>query len=181
MSKVNKIELGNILGLSQTTLTEYQAEGLPISVRGARGQENHYDSAEVIQWLIQRALARAGRSKAVLEIELLEFQVKAERAKDALREKTLVNVAEIEPLWTSYVLTAAAFMAGRHSRLAGLLEAAPGMEAKRALLKKEDTEFLSKLGMDGERMQGELDALLTSLGAENAKAFLQRVAGSPEG
>ena len=57
------------------------------------------------------------------------------------------------------------------------IEAAPGIEAKRALLKAEDANFLTKLGVEGERMQSEVDALLATLPAEEASAFLLRIAG----
>ena len=46
--------------------------------------------------------------------------------------------------------TAAAFMAGRHSRFAAMFEAAPsGLEAKREL--PSDAEFLTAFGAEGER------------------------------
>jgi hypothetical protein len=96
--------------------------------------------------------------------------------RDELRG-TLVPAADVKPLWENRVLTAAAFMAGRHSRLAAMIEAAPGIEAKRALLKIEDASFLTKLGVDGERMQAEVEALLATLPHAEASAFLRRVAG----
>ena len=62
------------------------------------------------------------------------------------------------------------------SRLAGILEATIGIEAKREVLKKEDADFLTKLGTDGARMQRELAELLEKVSADEAAAFLRRIA-----
>lgn len=173
---VNKAQLEEIVGLSHQTLTEYQAEGMPVQKRGARGEENEYDCAAVIAWLIQRALARAGKAESQRDREsrlrgdMLEMEI-------AEKNNVLVPTDQVRPVWENRVLVAAAFMASRASRLAGELEASPGIEAKRSLLKREDAEFLTRLGVDGERMQVLLDELLMKLAAGEAEAFLRRIAG----
>lgn len=176
---VNKAQLEEIVGLSHQTLTDYQAEGMPILARGARGEENQYDTAEVIAWLVKRALARAGKTESQRDREsrlrgdLMELEL-------AEKNNVLVPADQVRPIWENRILTAAAFMAGRASRLAGELEATPGLEAKRAILKKEDAEFLTRLGVDGERMQAVLDEMLQKLAAGEADAFLRRIAGHDE-
>jgi len=172
---VNKAELEQILGVSHQTLTEWQEQGLPLKRKGARGEENQYDTAEVIAWHTEREVRKVRTLSPRDEGIALDNKLKALTL--AEKERVLVPVAEIEPLWEGWVLTAAAFMAGRHSRFAAMLEAAPGLEAKRELLKASDAEFLTKLGVQGERMQNEVDALLAKLAAEEASAFLRRVAG----
>lgn len=174
--RVNKAELEQILGLSHTTLTEYQEQGLPIEKRGSRGEEHEYDTAEVIKWLVQRELVRAGKGEkpsereARLRGDVLELEL-------AQKRDVLVPSTEVQPVWDGRVLAAAAYMRSRASHLAGELEAAQGLEAKRALLRKSDAVFLTHLGVDGERMQAEVDALLEKLAAGEAEAFLRRVAG----
>ncbi len=174
--RVNKAELEEIVGLSHTTLTEYQDQGLPIQKRGARGEENEYDSAEVIKWLVQRELVRAGKAEkpsereARLRGDVLELELAEKRG-------VLVPSTEVKPAWDSFAFAAAAYMRSRASHLAGELEATQGLEAKRALLRKSDAVFLTHLGVDGERMQVEFDALLEKLAAGEAEAFLRRVAG----
>ena len=64
-------------------------------------------------------------------------------------------------------------MASRHSD--AILLAISG-EAKREVLKKEDADFLTKLGTDGARMQRELAELLEKVSADEAAAFLRRIA-----
>jgi phage terminase Nu1 subunit (DNA packaging protein) len=182
MSKtVNKRELAEVLGKTERAITDWQEEtpALPIAKRGARGQEHEYDTAAVIDWLVERALAKAGKAEsqrdreARLRADLLEFELAEKRG-------TMVPADQVGPIWEARVLAAAFYMSSRHSRLAGMLEATPGIEAKRALLKQEDQDFLSKLGVDGKRMQEEVDKLLERLSADEAAAFLRRVAGNDD-
>jgi len=172
---VNQVELSELLGKSSVTIWEWQEQGLPIKKEGAGRAGHEYDTADVVEWLIQRALTRAGKNKAALELELLELDVRDKRAKDALREKTLVSVQEIQPLWTGRVLAAAAFLSGSQSGLASILEVSPGIEKKREILRGVFAEFLTKLGVDGEAMHREVERLLGSMPAEEAAAFMRRI------
>jgi phage terminase Nu1 subunit (DNA packaging protein) len=60
---VNKSELCEILGCSQTTITTYQKNGLPIEVDGGRGQSNSYNTKDVIEWLIDWRLRKLSSPK----------------------------------------------------------------------------------------------------------------------
>lgn len=174
---VNQTQLAELLGVSDVTIWEWQKlePPLPMLKQGARGEPNQYDLREVIGWYVAREVKKLAPKAAREEREAIELELR--QLDLAERKNTLVPAAEVRPLWENRVLTAAAFMAGRHSRLAAMLEAAPGIEAKRELLKKEDANFLTKLGVDGERMQAELEALLARLAAEDASEFLRRIAG----
>jgi hypothetical protein len=172
---VNQAELALLLGKSDVTIWEWQKEGLPIARQGVRGTEHQYDSAEVIDWLVKRELARAGKGEKASEREarlrgdVLELELQVKR-------NVLVPFTEVQPTWEGRVLAAAAYMRSRASQLAGDLEAATGIEQKRALLKKADAVFLTHLGVNGARMQDEVEALLEKLAAGDAEAFLQRIA-----
>lgn len=172
---VNQSELAEFLGKSDVTIWEWQKEGLPILKQGDRGEANQYDSEAVIAWWLAREVKKVSGATqkdrlARLQGDLLELEL-------AEKNNVLVPVAEIEPTWQTRVLTAAAFMASRHSRLAGELEAIQGIEAKRQMLKKSDAEFLDKLGVDGERMQAVVEELLAKISSDEAAAFLRRIAG----
>jgi hypothetical protein len=174
---VNKRQLAEMLDVSSTTLDDWQAQGLPIQERGAPGQENTYDVAAVFQWYGRRAALKvAGESQGDRHLRLKSDLLERELAE---KDKTLVPVDQIEPVWRGAVLAGTSFMLGRHSRLAGLLEATPGVEAKRALLKQEDAEFLAKLGVNGERYMLELQALLDSLSPEVVESFYRRLEPAP--
>lgn len=93
----------------------------------------------------------------------------------AEKDRLLVPTAEVEPAWLGRVLAAAAFLSNAHSRLAGLLEAAPGIEGKREVLRIAFHQFLTPLGVNGERIQSEVKRLLASLPPEQAADFMRRI------
>lgn len=50
--EVTKAELAEIVGRDERTLSRWQKDGMPVREIGlGRGNENHYDTAEVIEWL----------------------------------------------------------------------------------------------------------------------------------
>jgi hypothetical protein len=129
----------------------------------------------VIAWWIEREVRKSsGGSQKDRLARLQGDRIELDLARD---RGILIPSDEVKPLWESRVLAAAAFQASRASRLAGILEATPGMAAKRDVLKREDAEFLKKLGVEGERMQAELEKLLEKVSAVEAEAFLKRIGG----
>lgn len=177
--QVNKRQLAEFLGKTERTLTDWQDEDppLPILERGERGGENIYDSADVVEWLMSRTLRKAGKAESQRD-RLTRLQADALEMDNKVKSQELVPVSQVEPVWYDRVLSAAAFMQSRGSRLAGILEATPGLEAKRKILREEDAAFLTKLGVDGERMQREIERLLESVSEEEAKALLARISGN---
>jgi len=173
---VNQAELAEMLGKDPSTIWEWQDQGLPIKKPGAGRTGHEYDTAEVVVWMVQRELQRAGKAEKPAE---REARLRGDVLELELAEKRgiLVPSTEVKPAWDSFAFAAAAYMRSRASHLAGELEAVQGLEAKRALLRKSDAVFLTHLGVDGERMQVEFDALLEKLAAGEAEAFLRRVAG----
>ncbi|MDB5864665.1 MAG: phage terminase small subunit gpNu1 [Betaproteobacteria bacterium] len=177
---VNKARLAELLDTSERALTDWQEQGMPIEHRGERGESHEYDVARVFAWYAEREVRKVSRETqndryTRLKADMLEREL-------AERDGSLVPVEQIAPVWNGRVLAGAAFILGRHSRLAGLLEATPGVEAKRALLKLEDAAFLTKLGVNGERYTVELQALLDSLPADVVEAFHRRLEpGAPAG
>jgi len=173
---VNQTELAEIFGVSDVTIWDWQGKGLPILKQGARGEANQYDTTAVIEWRIQAARAESGKGEsqrdreARLRGDMLEIEIAKER-------KVLVSAIDVEPTWTGRVMSAAAYQLSRHSRLASALESAPGVEGKRAVLKKEDEEFLQRLGVDGAEMHRQVQELLNKVSKADADDFLRRIAG----
>lgn len=172
--RVNKRELADILGVTERTLTEWQDHGMPIKSRGARGEENEYDCPVVIAWMIDREVNKRSRAESQRD-RLTRLQADAQELELLERKRELLPAGEIEPVWRHRVLSAAAFLAGQHSRLAGILEGTPGVEGKRKVLREEFGQFLNRLGVDGERMQDEVDGLLGRVSEAEAAAFLKRI------
>lgn len=173
--KVNQTKLADVMGVSDVTIWEWQKEGMPVAVRGERGQANEYETAEVIRWYtgreVKKVQAESPKDRlARLQGDALELEL-------AQKHGTLVPFEQVAPAWNSRCLAGAAFLMGAPSRLAGILETTPGIEAKREVLKREFTQFLTTLGVEGERIQQELDELLAKVSSAEAEAFLRRVAG----
>lgn len=178
--KVNQTELAEIHGVSDVTIWEWQKDdAFPILQRGERGEANYYDTAAVFEWRVRRALVTAGKAEsqrdreARLRGDMLEIELEKERG-------VIVSAADVEPVWSQRVMAAAAYMMSRQSRLAGIMEATPGIEAKREILKKEDASFLTKLGINATAMQQDLQDLLNKVSKEEADAFLRRLAAYDE-
>jgi len=144
--KVNKKELAEIVGFDERTLTEWQQEDPPLPIKGRaerRGQSHQYDTADVIQWLIQRSTQAAGQETprdrlARLQSEEIELRLLEKRG-------VLVQADKVEPMWAGMVSAARAFLRSEVNRLAQLLQHADGVEAKRDLLSDTFDEFLTKL------------------------------------
>ena len=172
---VNQTELAEIFGVSDVTIWDWQSRGLPILKQGARGEANQYDTTAVIEWRIQAARAESGKTEtqrdreARLRGDMIEIDLAKER-------KVLVSANDVEPIWTGFVMSAAAFLSGQHSRLASILEAAPGVDKKREILRGVFADFLTKLGVDGAEMYRQLQELLNKVPKADADDFLRRIA-----
>jgi phage terminase Nu1 subunit (DNA packaging protein) len=166
MRLVNKAELAEMLNISQTTLTEYQAQGLPIQHRGARGQEHRYDTVTVIHWLILHTLARAGAKGAQFGLEALECEAKKNLDGAAVRQEDLISAAAV-------------YLMGRSASLVEELETLQGVEAKRASLERSDREFLNLLGVHGEALQNALKAFLATAAPEAVQALFSAMDSAP--
>ena len=76
----NKKQLGDIFGVTDRTITDWEQGGMPIESRPGRGVSNQYDSAKVIEWRIQRQMSGektlSGRErKDMAQAKLYELQL----------------------------------------------------------------------------------------------------------
>lgn len=147
---VNKAQLADLLGYSEQTLTDWQAEGLPILAARTRGHENDYDSAAVIAWLLARAerKARAGAESA--RDEYYRSQKRKVDLEILEKERALVAVDEVERLYTAMVLAFRRRILEIPGRLAHELGAAQSIEARHAMLEGAVHEALLELSRYGE-------------------------------
>jgi hypothetical protein len=143
VSIVNKGQLAEIIGKAENTLTTWQYEGLPIRSKGGRGSTNQYDTAEVIEWMIQRALAgersESGRERRDrLEADRLELMIAKETGQ-------LVAASEIEPLWANAILAARnEFLLGTE-KLKTIMDSHYGIDCDIDLLNGHIREILARL------------------------------------
>ncbi len=90
--QVTKAELGEIVGRDERTLSRWQNAGMPVVEVGlGRGNENVYDTAAVIEWLVQAAALNGKRETARERLD----RIKGDREELALaRELEEVVLAE---------------------------------------------------------------------------------------
>ena len=140
---VNKKQLSDIVGISERSLTDWQKEGLPIQYEGERGEANQYDTTQVIAWMIAREIAKQVTETQKDRLARLQGD---KLVLDIAREKRiLIPVDQIEPTWLTMVSSARAHLLAAPDKLAHLLEATEGIDAKRDLLAETFEEFLRKL------------------------------------
>lgn len=140
---VNKKQLSEILGVSERTLTDWQDQRMPVEYRGGRGSSNQYDTARVIEWMIQRALAgekqeTARERRDRLEADMLELKLAREAG-------LLVSTTEIEPIWQNAILAARTELMGWAYRLKGEIDDAHGVQVNLQFLVDAVDQALTKL------------------------------------
>ncbi|MFP3405696.1 terminase small subunit [Pseudomonas sp. SIMBA_065] len=109
---VSKLELGEIIGRDERTLSRWQKDGMPVIEFGVgRGNENQYDTQVVIEWLMRQASLngkkestrdrldrlRGDREEIALARELGEVVIEAEMVE---RFEAVITAAKIELLNT---------------------------------------------------------------------------------
>ncbi len=156
---VNKIQLAEIVGVSERSLTEWQKEpGFPIEVDAGRGSSNQYDTQRVIEWMIQRAV---GGQKKESTTERLN-RVRAEREELALAQEIglLIPAAETEELLTRVTTAIRSNMMSGNSKLKLELDTLYDTSIDIAVLHDHTREILTHLA--------ELDSELEAGGEEGA-------------
>ncbi|RWU18096.1 DNA packaging protein [Pseudomonas alkylphenolica] len=109
---VSKVELAEIVGRDERTLSRWQNDGMPVIEFGSgRGNENQYDTQAVLQWLIQQAALngkkestrdrldriRGDREELALAKELDEVVVATDMVE---RFEAVITAAKVELLNT---------------------------------------------------------------------------------
>ncbi len=140
---VNKRELSEILGVSERSLTDWQAAGMPMLVNAGRGASNEYDTALVIDWMIQRAKAGASRETQAERLS----RVRADREELALaRELEEVAPAkDFEQVWEEHILAARSRLLLFVDQLAALIESKYGIKVDLLHLQGPVDEVLQEL------------------------------------
>lgn len=80
MTVVNKKQLAEIIGKSERTITEWDAQGMPIQHKGGRGRSNEYETADVIEWMVDRANSGQKQESARERRDRLEADMVAIKA-----------------------------------------------------------------------------------------------------
>ncbi|KTC34943.1 DNA packaging protein [Pseudomonas sp. ABAC61] len=165
---VSKLELAEIVGRDERTLSRWQNEGMPVNEFGVgRGNENQYDTQAVIEWLMRQAALngkkestrdrldriRGDREELALAKDLGEVVIEAEIVQ---RFEAVITAAKIELLNTF------------PDELAATLSARYGVEVDDQLVREPIELILRRLSAyedDGD-LDGDLDQPDDTEGAE---------------
>lgn len=152
---VNKKELALILGKSEASLTAWQHEGMPVTkITGQRG--NQYDTAEIIEWLIKRAISGKGEHNAqVYDLNVERARLAKEQADktefdNQVRRGELVDAGEIEGAWLDICSDFKSRMLALPSRLSPRLLGVPTVPEINGILTAGVVDALSALEADNE-------------------------------
>jgi len=102
--KVNRNELAALLGVSLPTINAKIKKGMPYVTRGARGKEWTFETADVLAWEKDQAIANTiGDTQTVDRDELLKRKLAAETAlaeiEAAKKKGEVADLSEIELAW----------------------------------------------------------------------------------
>jgi phage terminase Nu1 subunit (DNA packaging protein) len=121
---VNKKQLSEIFDISERSFTEYQKDPSFPYQSASRGHENQYETSEVYNWLLDRAVNQKRESAK----ERLD-RVRADREEIALAKdaEQVVMTAEVEGRLTEVALAVRIGMMGGNTKLKNEIDLAHGI------------------------------------------------------
>jgi terminase small subunit / prophage DNA-packing protein len=141
---VNKRELAETIGVSERTFTEWQRDAtFPIEASGGRGAENAYDTAKVIQWMIDREVSRRAGEKPRDRLD----RVKADMVELELAERLgqLAPAAMFERAWADHIVAAKVELMTMGHRLVADIHSLHGVAVDSDLILSRVEEACTKL------------------------------------
>ena len=161
----NKKQLAEIVGKSERTLTEWQDGGMPIRSVGGRGLDNQYESAEVIEWLVQRALSGATRESSRERLDRVTADLREVDLARAIG--SLVPAAEVQPMWERMIIAArtelVSLLAQLHAQVAAMC--GPTVEIDSGLFDECAEKVLAKLSGHDPDADGDDSRRVSAMGA----------------
>lgn len=135
-------QIAAVFGVAPKTITEWQVMGFPVAVQGGPGVASEYDTPACMQWLVDREVRKIRAESPKDRV----FRLQGDKLEqEALKEsRLLIPASEVEPLWTSAVLSAREFLMGEPPRLASL-SIGLGKPALETLLRETFDQVLGRL------------------------------------
>ncbi len=119
--QVNKRELSEIVGKSEATLTAWSKQGMPIQLARTKGRSHVFDTAEVIEWMIQRevgSLSNDGNLDLTAERARLTFhQANNERLKEQQLRGSLIPAEIVVQYCAASVVAVRSKLLSLHSKI----------------------------------------------------------------
>jgi phage terminase Nu1 subunit (DNA packaging protein) len=147
---VSRAEIGELFGLSGTTLDALVAAGLP-GERGGPGVAGKYATAVVARWITKRELRRAGSALEAEREALLRVRRERAQLEFAVRANLFVEVDAVRRSRHETAVTVATGFRNGPSRWAPILASLSDPRAIEEFLAAEVDRVLSTLESDLER------------------------------
>ncbi|HBO0262306.1 terminase small subunit [Pseudomonas aeruginosa] len=167
--RVTKADLAEIVGRDERTLSRWQREGMPVvSVGLGRGNENEYDTEDVIGWLVQVASLNGKKESVRDRLDRL----RADREEIALARDVgeVALVADMAAAYEAMITAAKVELLNTYpDALAASLSARYGIEVDESLIREPMEETLRKLAEyepDDAPSDGDTDYALPEEGFE---------------
>lgn len=141
---VNKRELAELMDVSETALTDWQDEGMPVVERGSAGVAGKYDTADVLRWACLREITKRGAQTSFDKLNDVRYRrellnLRRDEGEVVLRE-------EIRPAFRRYVDDVLAVLLGIPEKFAQVLELTPGIDGKHQVLQDMIAELRDVMG-----------------------------------
>jgi len=168
---VNHKELASILDVSQASLTMWHRDyGMPMAIRGKRGQTHSYDMGEVFRWYgawqVDKVLAKgAERAGKVVDLKREEARLKMHQADKAEVE---AQKARCEVLMIDDVKDTLNEIATTYG---SQLDALGGRLANELAAIEDPAEIRQKLFAEGRRIREQTADALEALVVEATRQF----------
>lgn len=142
MRIIGQSELAGMFGVTPKTITEWQADAMPVAVQGGPGVASEYDSVDCIRWLVQREVRKVqGESPKDrlhrLQGDDLEIKLARERGQ-------LIQAATVEPAMRAAIVAARERIRNEPARIAIAVDGKDRAE-RESVLRALFDEVLAKL------------------------------------
>lgn len=153
---VRKMELAEILGVSDRTLSLWQRDSIdpmPIAQEGRQGvREQLYDTEAVIGWMIRKEVGKLGVGADGKTYDftaergrLTFWQAEEKELAVKVLRRTLIPSEEVKTVWSRLVIVMKTTLLALPDRLARLLAAAEDFQQRREMLDAEIRDILNNL------------------------------------
>lgn len=148
---VNRKDLSAILGVTPPTIDARIAKGLPVLSRGTSGQAAQFDTAEVINWMVEQAKQTADASPAekdgMRELQRRKLLAETEQAELELARKKgeVVPVEEALSAISDAVTILRQRMLTLPRRVAPLILGETDEDVTKSLIEREVLDVLEEL------------------------------------
>lgn len=105
--QVNRVQLGELLGVHPDTITDYARQGMPVVTAGGRGRESAYDAVDCLAWWRERQgkNAKEAAQTKLYENNAVLAEIKIAREEGALlpRDEVVEDGQSVIKGWTAQV------------------------------------------------------------------------------